>query len=208
MNADNVNVNETFSIRQKNGKLKYFIKKQCVCGSLYITRKDGKAKSCGCLNRELNKKRRLGKKAYNRHTDAEKIRLINAKTIFKQSYKKDENDLDFETFMILSQLNCCYCGSPPSNKYHIAIKKDGQQRTLQKRFTKDGEIYYTKVWASDFENSHFVYSGLDRIIQNLPHNKDNVITCCRTCNFMKNTQNKEEFLNQVRKIYECQMKNV
>jgi hypothetical protein len=198
-------IGETWSIRQKNGKLKYYIKGECICGKIYITRKDGKTKSCGCINAENNRKRRLGHSAYNKHTDGAKIALIAAKNVYRFYNKTDVNDLDFETFMHLAKQDCHYCGAKPSNKTHIGMRKDGTKRSLQKRKNKEGEIYYTKVWASDFDDAYFIYNGLDRIDQKKPHNIDNVVSCCRPCNFMKRDNNREEFLEHIKRIYECQI---
>lgn len=43
--------------------------------------------------------------------------------------------------------------------------------------------------------------GMDRIDNSLGYFKDNCAPCCPTCNYMKKTLTKEEFLNHIEKIY-------
>ena len=157
-------VDEKFSIRQESGKLKYYIKKECSCGKVFITRADDNREEyecCDCAKITSGVKRR-GRKAANRHSNKESVIMASAKRVFLFYKRADQNDLDFETFMILVKQNCFYCGIEPSNKTHVGIRKDGTSRELKKRKTTNGEIYYTRIWASDFEEAYFIYNGLDR----------------------------------------------
>ena len=45
------------------------------------------------------------------------------------------------------------------------------------------------------------YNGIDRIDSDKGYFKDNVVTCCKTCNFAKNTLTNEEFFAWVSNIY-------
>jgi hypothetical protein len=90
--------------------------------------------------------------------------MSSAKDIYYSLYK--DGNLSFDNFLIMSQKNCYYCGAIPSNTYNIA-KKPG---------------------------ADFRYNGTDRINSLLPHNYDNVITCCKHCNFAKSDLSLEEFL--------------
>lgn len=94
-----------------------------------------------------------------------------AKRIFRR-YK--DGDLTFEIFLNLSQRNCYYCNSKPSNLYNCA--KDSKNSS---QFQKD--------------NGNFIYNGLDRIDNNLPHNINNVVTCCKYCNYAKRERSTKEF---------------
>ena len=193
------------SKRQKNGKLKYYQEKECHCGTVFVTRKDGNAKSCGCINKELNKKRRLGKPAFNRIKN-EDFTLKIAKKIFKSHGYQDGN-LTFNEFLELTKKNCYYCGSEPLNFYHPAYKKDGTTRIIT-RYTVKGESYKTKSshgYYIPFEFG-FKFNGLDRINQKDKHDLNNVVPCCKNCNFMKRDLNLDEFLNKIKEIYECQQK--
>ena len=42
--------------------------------------------------------------------------------------------------------------------------------------------------------------GLDRVDNNIGYRKDNIVTCCTTCNYMKKMTGKDEFLAHCRKI--------
>lgn len=67
-----------------------------------------------------------------------------------------DGDLSFKDFYYLSQNSCIYCG------------------------VKFSQIITTK------DSKKFIYNGLDRINTSLPHNKNNVVPCCYTCNKIKN----------------------
>lgn len=66
--------------------------------------------------------------------------------------------------------NCYYCGSPPSN-------------TCKKQFS-----------------GHFVYSGIDRLNNDLGYLEGNVVPCCTVCNKAKLTQSHDEFIAWIRKV--------
>lgn len=105
----------------------------------------------------------------------------------KCTFSDHYNDgLSIEQFYKLSQLNCYYCGAPPSN---IANKNK----------VKNVE-------------GIFVYNGLDRIDNTLPHTYDNVVTCCYDCNFAKSNITLTDFLfwiNSLKQYYpklmECKL---
>lgn len=87
-----------------------------------------------------------------------------AKAVYKEYY--NDGDISFEEFKDLSQKNCFYCNLEPSNKTNHA-KND--PKALKER----AHLY------------DFIYSGLDRIDSSRAHFKDNVVPCCRWCNFAK-----------------------
>jgi hypothetical protein len=78
----------------------------------------------------------------------------------------NNGDLTVEKFYKLSQLNCYYCNSKPTNKQSL--------------------LKCAKRSIKSIENSQFIYNGLDRIDCNNVHNYDNIITCCKWCNYAKN----------------------
>ena len=89
------------------------------------------------------------------------------------NYKKDSN-LTLEEFYSISQMDCFYCGEKPNNIFNRA-KTD------------------KKAAAKSKINGDYIYNGLDRINSNLSHNKDNVVACCKYCNFAKSNLNIQEF---------------
>ena len=98
-----------------------------------------------------------------------------ASVIYRNGY--NDGDISLDEFIALSSLPCHYCGALSSNSYQRAWKK----RIIQ------GE---------------FKYNGLDRVDSSQAHNKDNVVTCCRQCNWAKRDLSLKDFLDWVKKIYE------
>ena len=44
------------------------------------------------------------------------------------------------------------------------------------------------------ENGKFIYNGLDRVDNNLPHTLENCVTCCKHCNYAKRDMSQQKFL--------------
>jgi len=92
------------------------------------------------------------------------------------------SDCDFDTFLYLSQLPCVYCGGQPSNSSSI------------KSNTKSVSTYQQ-------QNGTFIYNGLDRIDSTKGHTRDNIVPCCRICNWMKSNLTLDEFLAHIDRIH-------
>lgn len=117
-------------------------------------------------------------------------KVASAKRVFRTNHNGNkpnsscygDGDLTFEEFYAMTQLDCHYCGSPPSTLYNMyKYKKQVRQWTI--------------------DNANFVYNGLDRLDSTKPHDKANIVTCCKYCNYMKHTATYDEFINRVRLIY-------
>lgn len=80
--------------------------------------------------------------------------------------------LTFEEFKDLVNSICNYCGEPPSKLRFVQNKE--KEKPL---------------------------NGIDRVNNEIGYILDNCVPCCTTCNFMKKMLTKEDFLNQVNKIY-------
>lgn len=89
------------------------------------------------------------------------------------NYKKD-TDLTINQFYYLIQLPCYYCGEEKVNKINPYIS---DSRICQE--TKD------KAWLH--------YNGIDRVDSSKGHTKDNVVPCCKYCNFGKGKMSILEF---------------
>lgn len=88
------------------------------------------------------------------------------------TYKRgaQERELIFtvtkEDFKELTSRPCYYCGLPPS-RTHLG------NRAL---------------------NGHYTYSGLDRVDNDQGYSLENLVSCCKVCNYAKRNVSQEEFL--------------
>lgn len=142
----------------------------------------GNVRSCGCWAAE------------NRKSNAEKNfrkndpKISSAKHVYARTYS--DGDLDFESFFILSQLPCHYCGSPPKNLYNRFKSLCGEYRKSKRKVSED--------WANQAD---FIYNGLDRVNNTLPHVKDNVVPCCHQCNQAKSNFSQTDFYDWIRRVF-------
>ena len=142
--------------------------------------KSGNTKSCGCLRSETSSKN-LKQIATNQR-QYEPI-ISSARVTFFQTY--NDGNLTFEQFYTLSQQNCFYCSKPPSNK----------RKTI---FSYSSEYHKN--------NCEFIYNGIDRINNNLPHIYENCIPSCKECNLSKRNMSLEDFYNMIVKIHNKETK--
>lgn len=114
-----------------------------------------------------------------------KIELPNInslKTSIKCLYKNyNDGGLTIEEFYQISQMNCFYCNDPPRNNFNRA--KSDKKSSIKAK-----------------QSGSFVYNGLDRIDSNLLHSIDNVVACCKRCNWGKGKLNLEEFQTWMKRI--------
>lgn len=68
---------------------------------------------------------------------------------------------------------CYYCESPPKQKKYV----------------------------HNLDKNYILYNGLDRVDNNIGYIKDNVVTCCWTCNSMKAGLSCVDFYRHISKIY-------
>jgi hypothetical protein len=201
---------------------------KCDCGNELVVRSialtSGNTKSCGCLKKEyiqsligqkfdkmlvikvVEKVKQSEDDLYGRSmllcrcdcgkeklADADKIpsscgcplnpeyaRQSSAKNVWLRTY--NDGNITLEAFMKLSQENCFYCNATPSNKRNV---------------------FKNRNWSSQYaiDNGDFIYNGLDRIDQTLPHNLDNVVACCWPCNDKKGKMSQQEFIDWIERTY-------
>jgi len=102
--------------------------------------------------------------------------LASQRTLFrlcKRRSKKIDHifNISFDDFITIIRGSCYYCGQKPSNIYRLKGSGD------------------------------FLYSGIDRAENSKGYTLENVVPCCKICNFAKGTLSKNEFLDWVKKIY-------
>jgi hypothetical protein len=93
--------------------------------------------------------------------------------------KYDDGDISFVEFMQLVVANCFYCDQVPQER--------------KAKLTDNHTEYYK-------QNAVFFRNGLDRIDNALPHNKDNCIVSCTSCNRARNDQPISDFYNQIHSL--------
>lgn len=157
-----------------SGKKQTTVMCDCECGTknkkiVLIHLTQGHTKSCGCLAREVRSQN--GKKVGEKFGLLTKYSLVerSARSLFKDYMKRHDGSLTFVDFFALTQQPCFYCGLEPRQKYSISRKHRGT------------------------EESEFVYNGLDRIDSNKGYDLDNVVPCCKACNFAKHTSLPDNF---------------
>jgi 5-methylcytosine-specific restriction endonuclease McrA len=159
-----------------------YIRYKCVCDCgvevsiLKGNLKNGTTNSCGCLLTETSKENiKKSHQARVRYLPQD----LSSQRAWERNYR--DGDLSLEDFRILSQCMCYYCGASPSN---IANWYKGDKRSSQSRI----------------DAANFVYNGLDRIDNSKLHIKNNVVTCCYSCNKAKMEMTLNDFRNHIVKV--------
>ena len=148
---------------------------ECICGKQIAVSSgnlsSGNTTNCGC------------KRAERLQVYVDTIlRLPKGEAAFNTVYAKYEFgakkrglifDLSKEIFKLLCLGNCDYCGIAPSNTEADYGRKNGK----------------------------FIYNGIDRIDNAIGYVKENCVTCCKICNYMKRTMGREAFLKHIEAIY-------
>lgn len=164
--------------REKNRKYEKMWLCECECGNRKIiygsALLNNKTNSCGCLRKELMSERIKNVPSKIGFLDKEcgKQRLY-----YHYKYSAKRRNINFELskeqFFKLTKQNCFYCNSIPE-----------------------------KVIQYEKDITKYIYNGVDRIDSNIGYLIENCVSCCNTCNVMKNNMPLEKFINQIKKISE------
>lgn len=161
--------------------------KEVVVVSSSLLKPNKPQQSCGCSRAIL---------------DIEIIKLRAPKQVYKNCYS--DGYLSFDEFYSLSQHNCYYCGMQPANEYNIFTRfKDKSKQDSLKIIAKTALINGEPM----YNYGNFIYNGLDRLDSNLPHNRDNVVPCCKTCNRAKMATPANDFIAWIERAYNHLKKN-
>lgn len=148
---------------------------QCDCGNIYFNNatiiSSGHTKSCGCW-----KKNGVVDPITNRWIPSNKIHVA-ALRLFSSNYqyrdkKKGYDTCSFQEFLKLSQLPCHYCG------------------------TKELTCYFKHKSKEEV----FRYNTLDRKDSSQGHVLNNIVTCCKQCNYAKSDIPYDDFLMWIKKV--------
>lgn len=146
--------------------------------SYYLCRCDcGKEKSIRGTHLTMGKSRSCGCLI----TELSNPKLASARKVYSNGY--NDGNLSFAEFLSLSSMPCFYCAKEISNSVNrYAWKTSG-------------------VSQFAIDNGKFIYNGLDRIDSKLPHNKNNVVSCCSDCNYAKSDMSLEKFRDWISRVY-------
>lgn len=75
----------------------------------------------------------------------------------------------------------------------------------QFRYLTLQDCYYCGAHPSQIQEGHatdYIYSGVDRIDNKQGYCVDNVVSCCKQCNYAKGVLSQAEFFDLIRRIYE------
>lgn len=102
--------------------------------------------------------------------------IYNVYSVYK--YKAKERNIKFyltlDEFKNLTSSNCYYCGQTPNQTVKCHKNKYGY---------------------------NYIYNGIDRINSKKSYIIENCVSCCKWCNFAKQTRTIKEFKTWVKKIY-------
>ena len=97
------------------------------------------------------------------------------------------------------------------NRLYSRIKRDAKRRDNEFDLSKDDveklvqrPCYYCGVQPKQIcgkGKGSILYNGIDRVDNDKGYLKDNVVTCCKHCNYAKRTMSPERFYELVRKVY-------
>lgn len=104
--------------------------------------------------------------------------LVNARNCYAGYVKSARRrkitfELSFEQFNVLIRQTCVYCGNNGMNVSNVSLYEDA-----------------------------FYYNGVDRIDSTKGYITDNMVTCCKICNWTKHTLNAQAYIDHCKKVAE------
>lgn len=156
----------------------------CDCGNKVIRKRNsvkfGSHYNCGCFRREVINNPGT-EKALKRPKGAAGLDLLYSNLRYQSKKRKIEFNLTKQELLEVSTKNCFYCDQEP---YRVSIINN-------------------KIWGKQSTADHgkLIFNPLDRIDSNKGYVADNIVACCKNCNYAKNVLSVDEFKNMIIKIY-------
>ncbi len=157
---------------------------QCECGNI-ATKKgvnlaSGSTSSCGCI----------GKSNFSSSNTRRKYHETTLNYEYTSHVKSAKNRnliyLKRDVWLSFIRLPCNYCGSID---VHTFMDRYLKAKRLAKHFTSE-----------EIKKYEVSMNGIDRIDSSLGYIVSNCVSCCKRCNYMKNSLSLEAFIAHVNKI--------
>jgi 5-methylcytosine-specific restriction endonuclease McrA len=157
----------------------------CACGratylhTAHLT--SGNTKSCGCGKYSGSPENVKKAQAAVKITDRNLAGVNRIVERYKSNAAKQgrEFSLSLDDVKRLVFSECHYCGIGPSNEMDLkhAAYRDGKPRDVIR------------------------YNGIDRVDNAIGYTLDNVVTCCKACNYAKHSRPLPEFQDWIRRVH-------
>lgn len=204
----------------KNGHKDRWVKCKCICGKnkkveLSNLRAET-TKSCGC-----KRKLKLLGQIYGNLTVIAFKGIVNRSTMWKCICKCGNKTIIRGTQLNTGRTKSCGClsgnrllaGEAAFRKLIRIYKYGASERKIKFNLTRDdcrilfsGNCYYcehppTQLIKHKHYNGNFIYNGIDRLNNKKGYSFNNCVSCCKVCNFMKNTLSVMDFFNHITQIF-------
>jgi len=153
---------------------------QCECGTRCIatgkTLREGRKKSCGCLQRESSMQKAATMSENNILSEGHSsCNALHATYKWNAKKHNREFSLTRDEFRQITSSNCFYCGVVPSQIIHASSCK-----------------------------TPYVYNGVDRQDNLRGYVLSNCVPCCGACNDMKRARTVQDFVDHCTRVQEYQ----
>lgn len=159
----------------ENSRKRHVYMFKCDCGKTHLNFAravlSGKTKSCGCFRKETA--RAQGFRNTKANTDLPNLKHYYKAYVARAKQRGLQFELDLDLFRSLTSSCCHYCGTAPLNLYR------GSKLT---------------------QSAAYKSNGIDRRDNHIGYTVDNVVPCCKTCNYAKHTQSYQDFIDWIIRI--------
>ncbi len=196
---------------------------KCDCGKETVQYFSGNTKSCGCSKQEyqMSRTKNLIGLRFGSLLVLRKERDSCEKPIWLCKCDCGKEKMASYSALINGLIKSCGCiwrlseGEAAFHRIYTKMKKGALRRNINWGLTLEEirPLITTRCFYCGQEpkqgqgldyknyNGNFLYNGLDRKNSSLGYTIENVVPCCKTCNFSKRLMSVEEFQNWIRRVY-------
>ena len=196
---------------------------ECIVPTFELTSKN--KKSCGCLR--VNKGNLIGEKFSKLLVVGECGKTKDRRKVWECLCSCGNKCLAKSKDLQLNRKIDCGCGrfermsvakrkqfgESEINRIINSYKRNAKNKSLVFKLTKKeikemllANCYYCNKKPFSILQTRcygeFKYNGIDRKDNMKGYEKQNTVSCCKTCNYMKKTMSEDEFLRWIKEIYE------